>query len=653
LIAASLAVVLLVHGEDQAASCLEALPKNWGNGVALLAGGNAAGREALEKVAGKRAVVWLDADGPAAWNAAAELIPAGDLVLLDDASEVGPGWLAGLRDAAQSEPDAATFTALGNDAAFLSIPRRNEAWPLPPGLTPKRAAERVGANSLSLHPRIPTALPHAALIRRPALELVGGFDESLAPVDALADFSARCTAAGLAHVVADEVFVARREAVASPSLDQESDKNSALAHALLAASVTLEPLQVTVDARLLAWGINGSIVHAVELLGALDARNDTHVRALLPETLGDEAGRALGKMPSIERLSVAALDGPIARTHVAHRPWQAVSIDDMKLLDRLGERSVVTNQDLIGYRTPSTYASQQDWLDYRRVTREALAFAAMVLFLSKTAAADARSEELVPVERMRVVQLGAHSEYLTLEPDAKAPAGVGSDRPFLLVLGNRFKHKNVGFALELLATLATEHDWQGGLVIAGYDPPNGSSAEADSDWLRRHPRYSDRVHAIGPVTEAEKAWLLRAGAAVVYPSTYEGFGLVPFEAAAAGTPCLVAHVSSLRDTIGEELALLTPWDAEASAQRAIAVLTDEAARSALVAGIQSAGKALTWEATGDALFAAYHDAVRLPAPAASRLLDRLTPVGDRPKRALSSRSRRALRQLWRRGPAGG
>ena len=63
---------------------------------------------------------------------------------------------------------------------------------------------------------------------------------------------------------------------------------------------------------------------------------------------------------------------------------------------------------------------------------------------------------------------------------------------------------------------------------------------------------------------------------MLYPSTYEGFGLIPFEAAVAGTPCLFAHVSALRDTLPADAATLVPWDAARSAQRVIDVLRDPA-----------------------------------------------------------------------------
>ncbi|QEC46245.1 glycosyltransferase family 4 protein [Baekduia soli] len=643
---APLAVVLLAREPDAAARCLQALLPGLDAAVPLLAGGTPAGRRALEALCGDHEVLWLDADGAAAWNAAAALAPAADLVLLDGASEVGEGWLETLVGVAAGRPEVATVTAVSNDAAFLSVPRRNLPWPLPPaGATPAEVAERVRAGTLALHPHTPTALPHCALVTRAALQLVGDYDAALTPRDALADFCARGAAAGLMHLVADELFVAYRgepAAIAVPGVwdgeaaarhppltaaiaEAATDRHSRLSRALLACSVVLEPLSVTVDARPLgAVGVTGTTVHLVEVIGALAARDDVRVRALLPSRLGDVADRALAGMGRLERLDAASPVEGTVRTHVVHRPWQIESVQDMVVLDALGERTVLTNQDLIGYRTGSVFPSADRWQDYRRVTRDALSLAAMVVFFSPTAAADALADDLVAPQRTRVVPLGARNERLAPALDAVPPAALGvPTRPFLLVLGNRFRHKNVRFALELLGALRNEHGWDGDLVIAGAEVLHGSGSGDDAAWLLRHPEHAGAVRAVGAVNEAEKGWLLSAASAVVYPTTYEGFGLIPFEAAAAGTPCLFAAVSALRDTLPTELAVLVAWDVRASARATIGILRSEAAGAELVAGIAAAGAPLTWAATADGLVDAYREAVRLPAPPAARLTEDL------------------------------
>lgn len=633
------AIVLGFEDADHGTRCLRALAASrLPSEVRILAGGPADVRASLEGLDGSAVGEWLDAEGAALINAAASRV-AGDLVLLGGASEVGRAWYEDFRAVAAAHPDAATITALSNDAAFLSVPRRNLPWPLPPsGLTAQDAAARVRAGAVRARPHTPTALPHAVFLRRAALDLVGGLDEGLPLGEALADFSVRCCAAGLANIVADEIFVAHRgdvpehdasawegqaaqrhPALAAGVRAAAEDRHSALARALLSASVTLEPLTVTIDARHVGGTVTGTVVHAVELVGALAERSDVRVRALLPDRVGEDASRALDRVVGLER--ILGDDDRVARTHIAHRPWQVESVQDLAVLDRLGERTVITHQDLIGYRTPAVFGSVERWEDYRRTTRDALGLAATVLFFSEAAAGDAAADDLVAPERARVVPIGAVPRLIDEQQAAqRPPQGFReSGRPFLLMLGSRFRHKNTGFALELLAALRTQHGWDGELVLAGAETLHGSSSADDARWLLERPAHADAVQELGAVSQAEKAWLLGQAAAVVYPSTYEGFGLVPFEAAMAGTPCLVAPVSALRETVPVDLALLRPWDASASAAAAAGVLRDGTERTRLVDGLRAVAGALTWEAAAERVVDAYRSALRLPAPPSARL----------------------------------
>src|SRR5205807_1125591 len=69
----------------------------------------------------------------------------------------------------------------------------------------------VRAASPRLRPRLPSAVGHCVYIRREALDLVGGLDPVFSPgYGEEVDFSLRCSARGLSHVCADDVFVFHR-----------------------------------------------------------------------------------------------------------------------------------------------------------------------------------------------------------------------------------------------------------------------------------------------------------------------------------------------------------------------------------------------------------------------------------------------------------
>ena len=80
---------------------------------------------------------------------------------------------------------------------------------------------------------------------------------------------------------------------------------------------------------------------------------------------------------------------------------------------------------------------------------------------------------------------------------------------------------------------------------------------------------------LGAVTEAEKDWLFERCDLVVYPSVLEGFGLVPFEAAAHRVPCLWAPGSSLSELLPDEAAGIVPGTTSQSAAHARALIQDQ------------------------------------------------------------------------------
>ena len=78
----------------------------------------------------------------------------------------------------------------------------------------------------------------------------------------------------------------------------------------------------------------------------------------------------------------------------------------MTFLKTLGDRLILTQQDLIGYHNPSYFPGTDAWHGYRRLTALALATADQVAFFSTHARDDAVTEDLVDPARASVVRLG-------------------------------------------------------------------------------------------------------------------------------------------------------------------------------------------------------------------------------------------------------
>ncbi|MCW3040924.1 MAG: putative glycosyltransferase, partial [Solirubrobacterales bacterium] len=579
-------------------------------------------------------------------NRAFALCPGADVILLNSDCVVAEGWVDGLRAAVAGDRSIATATALTNHGSIVSVPyRNNPTHALPQQTTLEVAAQAVRERSCRLYPRLPTAIGHCVLVRRAALDLVGGFDEAFAPgYGEEVDFSQRCIAVGLQHVLADDVLVLhqgggtfdageggaaersatqaaherlinqRYPAYATAVQEIMADPANALARALAIAGEAILGPRVTVDVRCLGPFLTGTQVHALELVHALWRTQQVQLRLLLPDDMGLYAQPVIASMAGVETIRERDIGTGTRRDPLVHRPFQVSSVRDLGLLELLGERLVVTHQDLIAYRNPDYFPSAYRWSQYRALTVETLATAALTLFFSQHAADDAQAESLVPAGRSRVAHLGVDHHLDSLQVDSSEPAFAErlAGEPFVLCVGTDFKHKNRVFAMRLLERLRAEHGWTGRLVLCGAHVSHGSSAGAEAIHRSTRPELADAVLDVGAVDEATKRWLLSRAAAVVYPTTYEGFGLVPFEAAAAGVPCLFACVSSLAEVLPEAAATLVPWDAGRSAAQVRPLLEDGEARLAHVNLLREAAARLTWDRTAAETIRAYRDTLALP-----------------------------------------
>lgn len=572
-------------------------------------------------------------------NMAMTDVAPGDVVIVNSDVVVGPEWLERLRDAAYSSSRVATATAITNNGTICSVPFRNTGTAmLPQEWVIDKAAEAVARASTRAYPELPTAVGHCVYIRRDAIELVGPFDEFFSPgYSEEVDFSRRCVAQGLMHVLADDVLVEHtgNQSFGSETAKELAERNHAeilrrypaydrlvtiqcaqrsspLGAALLRASVTLRGLSVTIDARCLSDIVTGTQVHALQVIRALDAHPSVRLRVLLPNSASDsiESDVSRGGRVNVIRESDVRIGVP--RSDVVHRPFQLnMSEYEARVLTLLGERIVVTQQDLIAYHNPTYFPDPEAWFAYRDGTADALAFADFVLFFSQHARDDALASGLVEEHRTEAVYIGVdHRQddwHATADASSRAPSG-----DYLVCIGTDFTHKNRPFALQVLRELNDNHGWDGKLVFLGPHVLHGSSAAAEAELLLRHPKLRDHVLDLGAVDDRERDVVIAGSKGVIYPTTFEGFGLVPFEAANLGVPCFFAPVTSVEETLGADLATIVPWSPSSTASAIHRIIDDEALADGLVDDIRQAGLAFTWSKTADGLFEAYTDVLALP-----------------------------------------
>jgi glycosyltransferase involved in cell wall biosynthesis len=599
--------------------CLQSVLLNTIEQVPILVYGGSDSEQVVRGLSLPDRPIAVGADVDVALAAAA---PA-DVVLLSSDCVVAEGWLDGLRDAAYADSRVASATALTSGTGPASIA-------LPADASLEHDAAAIRAASPRIRPRLRVAGGHCAYIRRSALELVECFGN-------LDQFSLRCVESGLCHALADDVLVlaagapvatgtpvATRRPGASGASVSSANGSSALEQlstgplrrSLGSARRALEGPSIAIDARVLSGPMNGTKLHVLELIAAVARPGGNRVRAIVTADLDSTTRGLLEAVPGVEPTTVSAELAPGFRADVVHRPFQIDSPADLAFLGQLGERLVITQQDLIAYHNPSYFRSDETWEGYRSLTSTALAAADRVLFFSAHARADALAEELVGPDRATVVQIGVdHHITRSSGPRPLPPQAVQrlpADADVMLCLGTSYRHKNRIFALRVLGELQRRHDWRGRLLFAGPSVPFGSSLPDEQRLMAEEPGLGEAVLQLGEVSEAEKAWLLQRASLVIYPTVSEGFGLVPFESAHHGVPCLWAKGTSLAELLPDAAAGIVPWDASASADSALALMRDEQARARNIRAVRDAAATLRWEDAGERLLEVYRETCDAP-----------------------------------------
>ena len=259
-----------------------------------------------------------------------------------------------------------------------------------------------------------------------------------------------------------------------------------------------------------------------------------------------------------------------------------------------GAARLATVHDLTCVRHPELCTA--DVLQYPALIRRAVAGGAHLHAVSRFV-----GDELVEVfriapERVHVVANGV---------DPAAVAGGDADRGAALAGGPRYvlaigtiepRKDHAGLVRAFDAVAVDDPDIR--LVLAGAD---GWAADALRAALERSTAAkAGRIVRLGFVPDADRADLLAGALCLAYPSVYEGFGLPPLEAMAAGTAVVATAAGALPEVLGDAATLVPVGDTDALAGALAAVTGDDGHRRRLVERGRARAAAASWDASQQA-----------------------------------------------------
>nr|WP_325211118.1 glycosyltransferase [Salinibacterium sp.] len=492
-------------------------------------------------------------------RAAYELDTSGnDILLLNSDTRVTAGALDELREVLALSEHHGVVCPRSNDATIATIPFF-QAWVGEP-----RDAKRSHKVFSQLAPSLPryyvapVAIGFCFLVRRSIIDNHGLFDEVFGQgYNEENDFCLRVNALGYSALIANHAFVFHVGSTSFGDAQRAAleQKNSRVLRArypfyLQAVTEFIENGYSAIDrfADVLVPRPEPRRAKALVDLLHLTPSHDGSARNAISFL---EHVAALGDTAGVE-VTVVAEDAAVSFFDLTRFGFRilprggvdevfdigiAVSpvtqLDQLMRLHRHCARWVVTYLDVIALRS---------W-EFRCVTpskpvvvRKAIELADQVVAISRTTWQDAvdllPELELVPSERVRVIHQGAALPAAsTPGPSADSPSSDGC----VLVLGNRFKHKQVLPALAALQGL--------GIPVVAL----GDEAMAES-----HPWA--RILPAGQLRDEDLDVLYSGAEIIVTASAYEGFGLPLVEAAQRGKKVIAFDTAVAREVV-EELQL--------------------------------------------------------------------------------------------------
>ncbi len=323
-------------------------------------------------------------------------------------------------------------------------------------------------------------------------------------------------------------------------LDHERTADeSAFAIAHRVASVKLRGLTVLVDGSCLGPNVVGTQVATLHTIRAL-AKHPEIARVIV--ALPGPPPRYVDPFLSSPKVSTILLDDvcTYGGADIAFRPYQPVPGWDIDAWKSAAPRLVISVLDTIVFHNGGYFGTTDEWMSYRNHLVASVQAADAVTVISDDVIGQMRLHGF-PIADTRLHSVPLGTEHLDGSAEVVFPAELEARGfaagAFALCLGVNYSHKNREIARRSHERVrAAGHNLA--LVFAGASVPHGSTRLAEA-----RQGVADHVYILPELATPEKNWLLRHASFVWYPTSAEGFGLVPFEAAAFGTPTVAVDLA--------------------------------------------------------------------------------------------------------------
>jgi glycosyltransferase involved in cell wall biosynthesis len=350
-------------------------------------------------------------------------------------------------------------------------------------------------------------------------------------------------------------------------------------------------MRIGIDARQLCGRPTGVGRYLQGLMTEWAPSNSSHEFFLYaPEPLGSEAAlAALGNTRTVVTRIVPGSGGTW---------WEQVQMPRAAAPDRLDVFFAPQYSAPIALKTPSvvaihdvSFAAHPEWFRTREGMR--------LRWLSRRAAAKARAVVTISeFSRREIVEhLGVPDERVRVIPPGIPVRGTtpgGAREPRLLFVGSIFNRRHVVDLIRAFAEIARGHP-DASLDLAG---DNRSFPHQDVAAAIAREQIPGRIRWHRYVSDEQLGDLYQRARAFAFLSEYEGLGLTPLEALAAGAPPVLLDTPVARESCGDAALYVRQGDLGPITGAIERLLFEEATRAHLLAAAPDVLKKYSWARAG-------------------------------------------------------
>lgn len=205
----------------------------------------------------------------------------------------------------------------------------------------------------------------------------------------------------------------------------------------------------------------------------------------------------------------------------------------------------------------------------------------------------------VAATKVTVIPNGVDARFHPRSPTevTRTRRGLGIPSPhYILTVGSLEPRKNLHRLLQAWERVHTSIPDDVWLVVTG---AKGKALVFKDVHFSKLP---PRVHLTGHVEDAHLPALYSGALAFAYLSVYEGFGLPPLEAMAAGVPTITGNRTALPEVVGDAGVMVDPLDVDAIADGLKRIVEDSDLRRQLRAKGLERARRFSWDRTAALTF---------------------------------------------------